>query len=105
VEVRPPDSVKKLEPLREEGSTPEDGKAPGSPSESGDPQHEAPDSSDRACEGSLLSTGSEERRLRLEEERRTLEKTVEEKLKAGNFAPGEILMGALTMSFADGRDP
>jgi hypothetical protein len=90
-----------------EDSTPEDGKAPGSPSESGDPQREAPDSSDRACEGSLLATDSEsvERRLRLEEERPTMEKMVEEKLKAGNFAPGEKLMSALTMSFPDGRDP
>jgi len=25
--------------------------------------------------------------------------------KAGNFAPGEILMSALTMQFPDDRDP
>jgi hypothetical protein len=34
-----------------------------------------------------------------------MEKVVEEKLKAGNCAPGEILMSARTMSFPDGRDP
>jgi hypothetical protein len=92
---------------RSEDSTPEDGKAPGSGSEIGDPQHEATDSSDRACEGSLLATDSEseERRLRLEEEGRAVEKMVEEKLTAGNLAPGEILMSALTMTFPNGRDP
>ena len=47
----------------------------------------------------------EEERLRLEEERRTMEKMVEEKLTTGNFAPGEILMSALTMQFPDDRDP
>ena len=49
----------------EERSTPERGTAPGTASESGDPQHEAPDSSDRACEGSLPVTVSEQENRRL----------------------------------------
>jgi hypothetical protein len=51
-----------------EASTPERGTALGSGSESSSPQHEAPDSSDPTCSGSVLATDSksEERRLRLE---------------------------------------
>jgi hypothetical protein len=90
-----------------EGRTPERGTAPGSASESRDPQRQATDSSDRACEGSLPATDSkwEERRLRLEQEGRAVEKMVEEKLTAGNVAPGEILMSALTMQLPGGRGP
>jgi hypothetical protein len=47
----------------------------------------------------------EERRLRLEEESPMVEEMVEEKLKAGNLAPSEILMSALTMQFPGGRGP
>jgi hypothetical protein len=82
-----------------ENTTPEDGKAPGSPSESGDPQREAPDSSDRAREGSLLAADSES------EEKRLVQEIVGEKLRAGNFAPGGILMSASTMQFPGERDP
>ena len=91
----------------EERSTPERGTAPGSGSESSSPQREAPDSSDLAgSRGSPVTLSKrEKRRLRLQRERRLVEKMVEEKLKAGNFAPGEILMSALTMTFPNGRDP
>jgi hypothetical protein len=82
----------------EEGSRPEHGNAQGSVSESGNPR-EAPDPSDRTCSGSLLAPVSQR------EERRMVERTVEGKLKAGNFAPGKILMSALTMSFPGDRDP
>jgi hypothetical protein len=90
-----------------EGSRPEDGNAPGPASESGNPQHEAPDSSDRAYTEGLPATVSkwEEERLRLEEKGRTVEEIVEEKLKAGNFAPDEIRMSALAMQFPGGRGP
>jgi hypothetical protein len=90
-----------------EGSRPERGTAPGSGSESSSPQHEAPDSSDLASSRSSPVTLSkrEKRRLRLREERRLVEKMVAEKLKAGNFAPGEILMTAMTMQFPEDRDP
>ena len=47
----------------------------------------------------------EKRRLRLQRERRAVEKMVEEKLKAGNFEPGEILMTAMTMRFPEDSDP
>jgi hypothetical protein len=90
-----------------EDSTPEHGKAPGSPSENGDPQHEAPDSSDRACSGGFPPTDlkRQKTRLRDEEEKQMVERMVEEKLKAGNLAPGEILMTALTMQSPGDRDP
>ena len=90
-----------------EGRTPEPGAAPGSASESRNPQHEAPDSSDRTCSGSLLATdsNSEERRLRLEEERQMVERMVEEKLTTGNLEGGEILMSALTMQLPGGLGP
>jgi hypothetical protein len=90
-----------------EGSTPEHRNAPGSASESGDPNPQPPDLSDRACSGGFPPTDlkREKTRLRDEEETQMVERMVEEKLKAGNLAPGEILMNALTMSFPDGRDP
>ncbi len=52
----------------EEESTPEQGKAPGSASESGNPKQETLDSSDRPCRGSLPATVSkrEQRRSRRE---------------------------------------
>jgi hypothetical protein len=70
-----------------EGSTPEQGKAPGSASESGGPQPQTPDSSDRAYRGSSPVTVSEreKRRLRREKERRAVERMVADKLKAGSF--------------------
>jgi hypothetical protein len=90
-----------------EDSTPEQGQAPRSASESGNPKPLTPDSSDRACSGSLPATVSqqEERQLRLEEERRAIERMVEEKLKAGNFSLREILMSAMTLPLSGGRGP
>jgi len=91
----------------EEGSTPEQGKAPGPGSESGNPKPQTPDPRDRACGGSLPATASkrEQRRLRLEEERRAAERMVEEKLKAGSFSLREILTSAIALPPSDGRGP
>jgi hypothetical protein len=47
----------------------------------------------------------EQRRLRLEKERRAVERMVEEKLSAGNFSVGEILTGALALPLSGGRGP
>jgi len=76
-------------------------------SESGGAKPATPSSSDRACRGSSPATVSkrEKRRLRRDKERRAVERMVEEKLKAGNFAPGEILMTALAMALPGGRGP
>jgi hypothetical protein len=92
-----------------EGSTPEQGKAPGSASASGNPNPQTPDSSGRACMGNLAATVSkpEQRRLRREEEdeRRAVERMVEEKLKAGNFSLREILTSAMALPRSGGRGP
>jgi len=90
-----------------EHSPPEHGKAPASGSESGNPKPRTPDSSDRACRGSLPATVSqrEESQLREEEERRAVERIVEEKLKAGNFSLREILVSAMTLQPSGGRGP
>jgi len=90
-----------------EGSTPERGKAPGSGSASGNPKPQTPDSSDRACRGRLPTTVSnrEKRRLRLEKERRAVERMVADKLNAGSFSPGDILMSALALPLSGGRGP
>ncbi len=84
---------------REDGAS-EQGEAQGSAAESGDPKPQTPDSSDRACGGSspAMDSKREKRRSRLQKERRAVERMVEYKLKAGNFAPGEILMTALAMA-------
>jgi hypothetical protein len=91
----------------EEESTPEQGKAQGLGSESGNPKPQTPDSSDRAWRGSLPATVSqrEERQLRCDEERRAVERMVEEKLKAGNFSLREILTTALALPLSGGRGP
>jgi hypothetical protein len=47
----------------------------------------------------------EQRRLRPEEERRAVERMVEEKLKAGDFSLREILMSALALPLSGGRGP
>jgi len=90
-----------------EGSTPEQGKAPGSGSESGDPKPRTPDSRDRAWRESLPATVSkrEQRRLRREEERRAVERMVADKLKAGSFSLGEILTSAWALPPTCGRGP
>jgi len=90
-----------------EASTPEQGKAPGSGSETGNPQPPTPDSSERACRGSLPATLSkrEQRRLQLQEERRAVEKMVEDMLTSGNCAPGEILMNVLKLPLSGGGGP
>ncbi len=90
-----------------EDSTPEQGKAQGSGSANGNPNQETPDSSDRACRGSLPATVSEreERRLRREKERRAVERMVEDKLNAGSFSLGEILTSALALPPSGGRGP
>jgi len=89
-----------------DGSTPEHGEAPGSGSASGNPEPQTADSSDRAYRESSPATVSkrEKRRLR-EEERRAVERMVEDKLSAGDFAPGEILMSALALPLSRGRGP
>ena len=88
-----------------EGKTPEQGKVPGSASENGNPEPQTPDSSDRACTESLPATVSkrEKRRLRLEKERRAVERMVADKLKAGCISLDEILMSALAMPLSGGR--
>jgi len=90
-----------------EASTPDHGTAPGSGSESGSPKPRTPDSSNRACRGSLPATASkrEQRRLQREKERRAVEKMVDDMLTAGNFAPGEILMSALKLPLSGGGGP
>jgi hypothetical protein len=91
----------------EESSTPNHGNASGCSPESGNPQPETPHSSDLAPSRSspLTLSKREKRRLRLQRERRAVEKMVAEKLKAGNFEPGEILMTAMTMRFPEDSDP
>jgi len=90
-----------------EGSTPEQGKAPGSASASRNPKQETPDSRDRARRERLAAAVSkrEKRRLRREKERRAVERMVEEKLKAGNFSLSEILTSALVLPLSGGRGP
>jgi hypothetical protein len=90
-----------------EDSTPEQAIAPGSGSDSGNPEPQTPNSSDRACRGSLPATVSkrEKRRKRLERERRAIERMVEEKLSAGSYTPGDILMTALALPLSGGRGP
>ncbi len=91
----------------EEGSTPEQGIAPESGSQSGDPDQETPDSSDRACTGSLPTTVSkrEQRRLQRKEERQAVEKMVEDMLKAGSFSLAEMFTSALALPHSGGRGP
>jgi hypothetical protein len=92
-----------------EDSTPEHGKAPGSASESGNPTPQMTDSSDRTCSGSVPETVSEQAKRRLrraeEEDRRAVERMVEEKLKAGNFSLREILTSAMALPRSGGRSP
>jgi hypothetical protein len=92
-----------------EDSAPEHGKAPGSASVSHNPNPQTPDSSDRACSGSLPMTVSEleKRRLRRaeEEDRRAVERMVEEMLKAGTISLREILTSAMTLPLSGGRGP
>jgi len=47
----------------------------------------------------------EESQLRDEEERRAVERMVEDTLTAGNCAPGEILMSVLKMPLSGGGGP
>jgi hypothetical protein len=47
----------------------------------------------------------ENRRKRLEKERQAIERMVEEKLSAGSYTPGDILMTALTMPLSGGHGP
>jgi len=91
----------------EEDSTPEQGKAQASASESGNPKPQTPDSSDRARKGSLPASVSnqQKRRLLREKERRAVERMVRDKLSAGSFGPGEILMSALALPLSGGRGP
>ncbi|MGO9463539.1 MAG: hypothetical protein ACLQVF_05170, partial [Isosphaeraceae bacterium] len=90
-----------------EESTPESGKAQGSGSESGNPKPQTPDSSDRACTGSLPAAVSqrEESQLRDEEERRAVERMVEDKLRHGNFSLAEMFTSALALPHSGGRGP
>jgi hypothetical protein len=92
-----------------DGTTPEQGEAPGSASASGNPQPQTPDSRDRDCRGSLPTTVSEQEKRRLrpeeEEERRAVERMVEEKLRAGNFSLREILTSAMALPPSGGRGP
>ncbi len=90
-----------------EESTPEPGNAQGSASENGNPEPQTPDSSDRAAAASLPATVSkrEKWRLRLEKERRAVERMVEDKLKAGCISLEEILMSALETPLSGGRGP
>jgi hypothetical protein len=57
----------------------------------------------------LPATVSEQEKWRLrreeEEERRAVERMVEEKLKAGNFSLREILTSAMALPPSCGRDP
>jgi hypothetical protein len=89
------------------GSTPEEGEAPGSGSASGDPKPPTPDSSDRVWRGSSSATVSrrEKRRKRRDTERRAVERMVEDKLKAGGFSPGDILMSVLALPRSGGCGP
>jgi len=91
----------------EEARTPAQGKAQGSGSASGNPKPRAPDSSGRACRGSLPATVSqgERTRLQLEKERLVIERLVEDKLKAGNLSLREILTCAMTLPPSGGRGP
>ncbi len=79
----------------------------GSGSESGDPKLPTPDASDRARGRSLPVTVSqrEKTRLRLEKERRAVERMVEDKLKAGSFSLREILTSAMALRPSGGRGP
>jgi len=76
----------------EADSTPEQKTSQASESESRNPEAQTSDSSDRACRASLPAMVSEreERRIRLEKERRAVERMVEGKLTAGSFSLGEI---------------
>jgi len=47
----------------------------------------------------------EKRRKRLEKERRAIERMVAEKLSAGSYSPGDILMSALALPLSGGRGP
>ncbi len=91
----------------EEGQTPEQGTVQGSASENANPQPQMPDSSDRACTESLPAAVSkrEKWRLRLEKERRAVERLVADELKAGNSPLAEIFASALALPLADGRGP
>jgi len=90
-----------------EASMPEPGKAAASGPESGNPKPHTPDPSDRACRERMPATVSkrELRRLQLREERRAVEKMVEDMLTSGNCAPGEILMSVLKMPLSGGCGP
>jgi len=89
-----------------DGGTPEHREAPGSGSASGNPEPQTPDSSDRACrERSPATVAKREKRRLRQEERRAVERMVEDKLNAGNLAPGKILMSALALPLSRGRGP
>ncbi len=89
-----------------EDGTNEQGEAQLSASESGDPKPQAPDSIDRACEGSLPAVSKrEKRRLRREKERRAVEKMVEDILTSGNYSPGDIFKSVLAMALSGGGGP
>ncbi len=83
----------------EEDSTPEEAHAQVSGSASENPRPRAPDSNDLRCRGRSLATVSkrEKRRLRLEENRRAIERMLEDKLKAGSFSLRAILTSAVTL--------
>ncbi len=76
-------------------------------SEGGDRKPPAPDSSNRAFGGSLPATVSqrEQTRLHREDERRAVERMVEDKLKAGGFSLREILTSAMALRPSGGRGP
>jgi hypothetical protein len=92
-----------------EDSTPEQGKPPRSPFESGKPTPQMSDSSDRTCSERVPMAVSEQKKRRLrraeEEDRRAVERMVEEKLKAGTCSLREILTSAMTLPLAGGRGP
>jgi len=80
-----------------EAAKPEQGKAQRSGSESGDPKPQTPGWSDRACSRSLPASLSkrDKRRLRREQEKRAVERMVDDKLKAGSTSFSEILASVL----------
>ncbi len=71
----------------------------GSGSESGDSKPPTPDAIDRARGGNSSVTVSqrEQTRLRLEKEKRAVERMVEDKLKAGRFSLREILTSVMAL--------
>jgi len=74
--------------------------------ESGGAKPPSPDSSDRACrERSPATVPAREKRQLREEERRAVERMVEDKLKAGSFSLDEILTSAMTLRLPGGRGP